>query len=413
MTSGDGFRFGISRYYHKLNVGPADFKRYGEMRMGESRAALKTLGLAPSDITFLGYPDRGLMAMWREHWNSDGPLLSQYSRTTQVVYRDALHPASPFAAKSVLSDVVEMLRTNRPTDVYVTHPNDDHDDHSAASAFVALAVQKLKASGEPWARNIKLHYYLVHRGDWPVPQGVHPNEPLSPPAQMMACGTTWRELPLTKDEEDGKLRALNCYKSQEEMMGRFLKSFVRRTEIFGDLSTADSVMASETLGPARLASAEDRWPAFKAIADDPTSDNVVISLQKGADIRQLSAYHDGKYLYVRMDTNGSLLPEVHYVLHIRAADFAADAADKELAVTIDPRAMVDSRPLKQARGIVTEWHADHVLARIPLEVISAPTDGLVFIEGVTHFSNVPFDRTGPRPIRIHIEPQAPQAAPLT
>ena len=36
------------------------------------------------------------------------------------------------------------MRDARPTDIYITHPSDDHPDHCAAAAFVTLAFRQLK-----------------------------------------------------------------------------------------------------------------------------------------------------------------------------------------------------------------------------------------------------------------------------
>ncbi len=412
MTSGDGFKFGVSRYYNKIAVGPADFKSYGEMRMLETRQALGTLGLGSGEITFLGYPDRGLMAMWRDHWNAADPFKSPYSQSTKVVYESAFHPQATFCATSALSDLIQTLRLARPTDVYVTHPNDDHDDHSAASAFTLMAVDMLRASGEQWARHLKLHYYLVHRGDWPVPQGVHPDAPLCPPAQMLANGTSWRRLPLTAGEETTKLAAINKYSSQEEMMGRFLKSFVRSNEIFGDMDSDSRQVATERLGAYQIDGSSQTWPNVPPVAIDPTSDNVVLRLQRGADIKLLSAYQDATNLYIRMDMNGSLLPEVHYVIHLRAVALDGQSTSHETQVTLNPRASRDSAPTTYPNGCVTAWHDNTVEVQVPLAAIQAPHDGVVFIEGVSHFSRVPFDRTGPRAIRIHTD-SAPTARPMS
>jgi LmbE family N-acetylglucosaminyl deacetylase len=413
MTSGDGFKFGVTRYYKKLTVGPSDFKSYGEMRMSESRNALATVGLASGEITFLGYPDRGMMAIWREHWNADDPFKSPYSQSTKVVYENAYHPNAPFCATSVLADLIDSLRASHPTDVYVTHPNDDHDDHSATSAFTLMAVEMLRASGEPWARHLKLHYYLVHRGDWPVPQGVHPDAPLCPPAQMMACGTSWRRLPLTASEEAVKREAIGKYDSQEEMMGRFLKSFVRRNELFGDTHSEPPTIATERLGAYQIDGSSATWPNVPPLEQDPTGDNVVISLQRGGDIKLLSAYQDSKNLFVRMDMNGSLLPEVRYVIHLRAVDMQGHSTAKETAITFDPRTNRDSAPKTLRNGAIAAWHQNTIEMQIPLSLIDAPTDGFVFLEGVTHFSQVPFDRTGPRAIRIHTGDVYGPVKPLT
>ena len=46
-----------------------------------------------------------------------------------------------------------------------THPADDHMDHSIAASFTEAALEGTSL------KNTLLHYYIVHRGDWPLPQG--------------------------------------------------------------------------------------------------------------------------------------------------------------------------------------------------------------------------------------------------
>ena len=71
------------------------------------------------------------------------------------------------------------LRACRPTLVTVTHPAEDHPDHAAAAAFVTRALQELQSDPQDrvWASKTQLRYYLIHRGDWPMPQGAHPSDP--------------------------------------------------------------------------------------------------------------------------------------------------------------------------------------------------------------------------------------------
>ena len=136
----------------------------------------------------------------------------------------------------MLADVKQQMLADRPTDIYVTHPSDDHPDHAAASVFVRTALEQLKSAGVPWARTARLHYYLVHRGDWPVPQGLNEDAPLSPPSQMAALDTHWERFPLTPYDVKRKYAAIKRYKSQTEMMDRFLFSFARKNELFGTLT---------------------------------------------------------------------------------------------------------------------------------------------------------------------------------
>lgn len=413
MTSGDAFKFGIGQYYKKVDVGPEDCKNYGVMRMKESVQALESLGLKRDQVLFFGFPDRGMMAMWRSFWNPDQPFISPYSRTDHVVYSNVYAPGAVYCGRSVLNNLLSLMRRIKPTDVYVTHPNDDHDDHSASSAFTTLAVAILKHSGEPWTRNLHIHYYLVHRGDWPVPQGYHPDVPLAPPAQLLNCDTDWSRLPLTAQEETRKHEAIAQYHSQEAMMARFLSSFVRRNEVFGDIPAQSEFMSSEPSGVFDIRTSTAPWPNVRPVSIDPTGDNILLALQKGADIAKLEAYHDSQYLYVRLDANGSLVPDTHYTLHIRAVDLEGNSPDQETAVQVTPAAYEDGKLTRQPGGVTASWRGEYVEVKAPLSQLKAPRDGLIFIEGVSRFSKILFDRTGPRAIRIRLGAPAPAPAPLS
>ncbi len=72
----------------------------GLVRRQESLRALGHLGISPEQVTFLGYPDRGLAALWREPlaWRRPVPLplyaLRRIALSRHVDARGALHRRS-------------------------------------------------------------------------------------------------------------------------------------------------------------------------------------------------------------------------------------------------------------------------------------------------------------------------------
>src|SRR5437773_3084051 len=90
-----------------------------------------------------------------------------------------------------------------------------------------------------WALRARVHCYLVHRGDWPVPQGRHVTARLVPPASLLNLDTRWESLPLSPEAIAAKDQALHAYGSQMAVMARFLHSFIRRNELFGVLSAGE------------------------------------------------------------------------------------------------------------------------------------------------------------------------------
>ena len=177
------------------------------------------------------------------------------------------HPGSEYCGANVVRDLQEIITRDKPTDIYVTHPSDDHPDHSAASAYLNATLTKLAGSGDPTLQadaNARVHFYLVHRGDWPVPQGLDEGVALAPPSQMMGLDTRWNSLNLTAPQTGFKGAALQRYKSQDEMMARFLQSFVRTNELFGQISSYNSVLPHIDADQIALNGDARDWPG-----DDP------------------------------------------------------------------------------------------------------------------------------------------------
>src|SRR5262249_5938985 len=151
----------------------------------------------------------------------------------------AYHPGAVYCGEELLNDISAILRDAKPTDVFVTHPSDDHPDHSAASAFVTLALKRFQNLNVAWAKNCDLQYYLVHRGDWPVPQGLQKTDYLVPPSEMTSLDTFWEARPLSSKEVSVKEQGILSYPSQTAVMKRFLVSFARQNELFGMLGDSE------------------------------------------------------------------------------------------------------------------------------------------------------------------------------
>jgi len=232
MTNGDGFRLAVEQQYRQSKPTPEQHILFGRTRQQESRRAMHLLGLADWRVTFLGYPDRGLYLLWRSNWRPSNALRSYYTATDSNPYRDTLRPGATYCGQNVLRDVETVLRRTVPTHVYVTYPADDHPDHAATALFVQTALARLRLQGVGFAQRVVLRHYLVHCGDWPQPQGLHPSEPLNPPTAFFHIGLHWKKLRLTPQQQIKKLRAIQAHTTQMLMMPRFLKSFVRQNELF-------------------------------------------------------------------------------------------------------------------------------------------------------------------------------------
>jgi len=398
ITNGDGFRISAASEFHELTVPPKDFVRYGYLRQGEARIALGVLGIPADHVHFLGYPDRGLMPMWIDHWAASSPDASAYTLADHSPYTDAATPNAPYCGAALLDDIKRQMLAEQPTDIYVTHPNDDHPDHAAASVFVRTAFEQLRASGVAWAQTAHLHYYLVHRGDWPTPQGLHENAALLPPGPMASLDTHWAALPLSLRDTQKKYAAIKRYRSQVEASSRFLFSFARQNELFGTLGPNDQAPGLASVADGRFhmdGSAKD-WAGQTPVALDPSGDSVIRTLQAYGDIVRLFACHDSHFVYVRMDLNRALSSEVAYTFTLRpiTANIAQPAA---CLVTIQPGLAGRPLPLPGVPGGTYAWRGSLLEAALPLSALSLsrPASGeTLYVMGQTRFANVEIDRTG-------------------
>ena len=385
LTNGDGFRVAVERQYRKLRVEPADYLRFAGLRQQEARAALGKLGLTSRDITFLGYPDRGLMALWNHHWSPERPYTSLYTGASRSPYKVAFNPGAAYCGQTLLEDLKRVLRNERPTDVYVTHPSDDHPDHCAASAFVHLAMKQLAEEGESWAKAAQLRYYLVHRGDWPVPQGIDKDDVLVPPIEMAELDTAWTRRPLTNSQVDLKERAILTYGSQTAVMKRFLVSFARRNELFGTLEEAQ-VHRSPECG-IRIDGQFDDWEGIRPAALDPVRDSLLRDFQAGADIRSISACRDAQNLYLRVEAMKEAKPSTEYRLLIRY--FGRDGGS---GGSYTARVRPPSRSVPAELNAATGAHGVEVA--IPLRDLSYARSLALSVE--TNVAGIHVDRTGYR-----------------
>lgn len=410
ITNGDGFRISAAQEFREVVVSPQDFVRYAYLRQGEARTALGVLGVPSDHVHFLGYPDRGLMPMWTSHWTPDSPVASAYTRADHNPYNDAATPNGPYCGAGLLADIKRQMLAERPTDIYVTHPGDDHPDHAAASVFVRTALEQLRATGLPWARSARLHYYLVHRGDWPTPQGLHEDAALLPPGQMSTLDTRWAALPLTKRDTQKKYAAIKRYRSQVNASSRFLFSFARRNELFGTLGNGEAApgLARVPDGRFRMDGDPKDWAGQTPVAQDPAGDSVMRAFQAGGDIVRLFACRDSKFLYVRLDATRPLSPQVAYTFTLRPI-VAGTAQPKAPVLTVTPGAAGRRLPLPGFAGGTYAWRGPLLEAAVPLASVALahPQSGeTLYIMAQTRFADIEIDRTGFRPVACGPAPPA-------
>lgn len=222
VTAGDSFE--IDAMIAELTLRPKGrgMEKLGARRIAEAQAAADLLGVPRSNQFVLGYPDRGLSALLADDGNS--VHRSAYTGVSAVPYAQALSNGAAYTGANLRRDLRRVITGFAPTIVLVAAPQDRHADHQASGAL----ARELVASAAPHAH---LYYWIVHAGlKWPWPHGLYRHRPLRPPAR--AAMLEWRQLPLDDTLQLRKLEALRQHRSQREVMGWFLNSFVRSNELF-------------------------------------------------------------------------------------------------------------------------------------------------------------------------------------
>ncbi len=398
LTNGDGFRTAVECQAHSMRIGPADYIRFAALRQQEAYRALANLGLQRDEVRFLGYPDRGLLALWNDNWLPAQLYVSAFTGCNRSPYPNTFRPVTPYCGQSLLDDIKANLRAFRPTLVAVTHPAEDHSDHAAAGAFVTRALQELQ--GDPaersWAAHTRLVYYLVHRGDWPPPDA---DTPLAPPACLAHVDTRWMSLPLTPAQVARKTHSIDLYASQTSMMGRFLHAFAHRTELLGELL------------PERLRDVPDTtvaWDALPPILIDPVCDDIVRDLNGAADVRALYACRDHHTLYVRLECREELSARYVYIIRVRPFGPHGETPVRVLTLNLRPPGLDG---VLYNGGSVTS-HGDSLIAAIPLSALQMrdmPMQALA-LSVETTLQGMTVDKTGVRLLTCEPSPQSTLAA---
>ncbi|MDN5347668.1 MAG: hypothetical protein PWP65_1232 [Clostridia bacterium] len=237
LTNGDAFRRSLEKELGILSLVPDDFLRFGYRRQEEARRALEILGVKRENIFFLGYPDRGLEAIWRRHRDSGQPYTSPTTKRNAVPYQNALSPGAPYTAPAILQDLDKILAAFQPTEIYLPDTWDTHPDHRAAGVFGLAVVAARKQ--KQYDFQPKIYSYLVHAGSWQLAPIVNHNVPLVPPKKFLQRGNNWVKNPLSPPVREKKKLALREYKTQLKVMGTFLLNFDRPNEVYYQLTEDD------------------------------------------------------------------------------------------------------------------------------------------------------------------------------
>ena len=171
VTSGDNNPWPQRVIERRWRITAADRIRFGQVRKGEALAAIGILGLDPMAGIFLEYPDQGL---------------------TELLVRAR--------CEEVVEKLAELLNQWEPTHVIYPSCNDIHPDHSAVYVLMKLAMRMVQ-NCRPRCLEYVVHSRRRGRSD---------------------CEKVVQEL--SSRQQDTKLAAINCHKSQLIFRFRGLKA---------------------------------------------------------------------------------------------------------------------------------------------------------------------------------------------
>lgn len=304
FTCGDAFRYAAQRRLGVLKTTPSNMRAFGRLRQKEALAALSVLGVSPEAAVFLGFPDRGLAALWQDYWSSARPYRSPYTGVTASPYGTGPAFATVYSGQALLASVEELIRSEHPTVLVFPSPHEGHPDHWAAGAFVSFALEKLKGD-RSWHGRPRVYTYLVHYSNWPRPWGADLARNLEPPPPIAREGL-WLRLDLSWPERAKKLNAILKYRSQVAVMRGFLTSFARASELYWAYPAAE------------VLSTEAGLAGQKTLAVDPAGDSIIDRLERDADIVQLDGALDGQDLKLWLRLRGPVKKELSYRLEVVA-----------------------------------------------------------------------------------------------
>lgn len=262
ITAGDGWVEAVRRETGIKKPLPSQYVAYGEKRLQEIRAAALELGQTNLNLEILGFPDGGLDGLLGAHWARSEPQRSGTTGASDPPYEEARDPDLPYAGSDLREAMEQTLRDFRPTMVALPDPLDRHPDHRAAGLFTLVAIDewsKGPGAGEAMPRLLS---YLIHWPAWPPGWDAQAHledarAPLDLPVDFRPADAAKVSLPLNEREISRKRAALAQHKTQQEVMGRCLDAFVRRTEPFTLLSPSE-VQRAEYVVAERLRTTRSR-----------------------------------------------------------------------------------------------------------------------------------------------------------
>lgn len=400
MTNGDGFTLGARREFLSLRTDSARLIEFGYLRQRESLEALGVLGVPEEHVFFLGYPDRGLAAMWHEHWDQRNPYVSKYTRASASPYANSYRANAPYYGEDVVQVLEDIIMKTRPSIILTSAPVDGHADHWATYNFVMYACEDLRERGLLPPAQPRVLWYVVHRGEWPYPKGLRPDMELWPPRGLGIDSVRWLSYRLSGDAVLAKADAIRKYRSQMLIMARYLLSFARTTELFAE-ATCESVPWTACPGPTIDGRLGD-WPAATGegmqVHVEPVNDCLLRQFGGAGDFTGMVVARDETNLYLGLWVRRAASREIVYRVHLHpvgARSRVGPEGDVDIAFRPGrPGAVSVRSPAGSGRDlsdISAASRGREIELKIPLRLLGNPRTLFVAVE--SRFQGIMIDQT--------------------
>ena len=376
FTNGDYNETSFALFRKEINLGVTESLRLGQTRHEEALAAQGILGVDPEQIIFLGYPDGGGLEIFQQHWSESDPYRALLSGESRVFYTFAQSLGSPFKGESILSDLKQVVTEFQPTKIFTSHPGDVHPDHQSLPLYLQVALWDLSDEINP-----EVFYFITHYGRWPQPRGYQPERPLDPPAQY-DVGNRWHILPLTTQQRETKLQALQAHKTQWGSGQAYLESVVRANELFDVLDEIPIASGEEVqILPAQAAFNREALQFFPESEKDAFTE---------AEVRTVKM--EGDQLVFALELDRPLEGEVH--AKIWTFGYRSDTPFGEMPkvfmdLSSDGYTIYDRGQDLPPDSVTVSGNSTRSEVRVPLTLLGDPER--VMISSETNIEDVPLD----------------------
>ena len=391
LTNGDHNELSFIVYEKRITVRQAEFVHMGLVRQEEAIKAMKYLGIAESDLVFLGYPDYGTFEIFSKYWQAKKPFRDRLTRISSVPYKSNSSYGDPYCGESILEDLTQEILDYKPDKIFVSHPADVNVDHKTLYLFLQVALSDLEGK----ITKPKIYPYLVHCVGWPKPRQYHPELELFPPEGFIGSRIDWLRFNLSFEELDKKYQAILFYKSQTQSAAFYLLAFARENELFGDYPVLE--LAPQPTLKAKVISYFGASGMFR-------ENRYMQPLKEAGEIEEqgsVSYALQDDYFIVRVDKPKKLSFGFGVKLYIfgYSKNTAFAQMPKICIITAADRCKVfNAKDRIIDHGVLLDFGKNSLILKIPLKLLGEPDYLLTSLKA--YHGNLPIDAVGFRKIKI-------------